>query len=275
MKGIIVITGMHRSGTSLIANWLFESGLDLGKRLIGATPSNIYGHFEDVDFVEFHEALLKYNNTNMYQGLGHELSYSDDHMQKAKRLVKERSSRNSFWGWKQPRASLFLDFWLKILPDETYFILPFRDYHDVTNSLFKREYKKIEKKYSGNLIVKKKAEYYKNKKKILNSYLSMWIRHNEEILKLLNYKKHTSLLYFSLNSFIKNNRIIYAYIKNNWQFTNLKDVNFENIYDKNILVNSNSKFQFDIDLKKKADKILCNLLRAEMDSLDTINSIEK
>ena len=52
----IVITGMHRSGTSLTASLLQSAGLNLGDRLMEATATGnpLKGYFEDLDFVEFH-----------------------------------------------------------------------------------------------------------------------------------------------------------------------------------------------------------------------------
>ena len=111
----LLMIGMHRSGTSLFASWIKECGLDIGANLIGATPSNKKGHFEDLDIVEFHEKLLKFNDTNLYEGIGEELKYNEYHIAKAKSLVKLRNELSNQWGWKQPRASLFLNLWEFIL----------------------------------------------------------------------------------------------------------------------------------------------------------------
>lgn len=53
---------MHRSGTSFIANWLHEYGLNLGDRLLGSGIGNINGHYEDLDFFELHKEILVSNN---------------------------------------------------------------------------------------------------------------------------------------------------------------------------------------------------------------------
>jgi hypothetical protein len=54
----IIITGMHRSGTSLVARFVHHSGVDLGDRFVGAKPSNPYGHYEDVEILEFQRSIL-------------------------------------------------------------------------------------------------------------------------------------------------------------------------------------------------------------------------
>ncbi|HUU33183.1 MAG TPA: hypothetical protein VMW48_03915, partial [Vicinamibacterales bacterium] len=55
----LIVLGMHRSGTSLAASLLADAGLDVGTRLLGANASNPRGHFEDEDFVELQQAVLR------------------------------------------------------------------------------------------------------------------------------------------------------------------------------------------------------------------------
>ena len=49
---------MHRSGTSLITQWLYRCGLFVGERLFPPGPGNLDGHFEDMDFLELHVKFL-------------------------------------------------------------------------------------------------------------------------------------------------------------------------------------------------------------------------
>src|SRR5689334_5261895 len=55
----LCITGMGRSGTSLFSSVLRSAGLDIGRRLLGAGAGNVRGHFEDLDFYEFHMGVLE------------------------------------------------------------------------------------------------------------------------------------------------------------------------------------------------------------------------
>ena len=43
----IVVAGMHRSGTSLVAGYLQSLGVDMGARLLAADHANPRGYFED------------------------------------------------------------------------------------------------------------------------------------------------------------------------------------------------------------------------------------
>ena len=57
-----IITGMHRSGTSLVARFLHLSGVDMGKEWIDPNEDNPLGYFEDADFVSLHQRILARNN---------------------------------------------------------------------------------------------------------------------------------------------------------------------------------------------------------------------
>ncbi len=50
-----IITGMHRSGTSFLANLVFEAGGDFGPRekMLEADSFNAAGYFENTDFLVF------------------------------------------------------------------------------------------------------------------------------------------------------------------------------------------------------------------------------
>ena len=55
---VLIITGMHRSATSLTAMLLRSDGVNIGERLMPPTPENREGYFEDLDFVELHMRAL-------------------------------------------------------------------------------------------------------------------------------------------------------------------------------------------------------------------------
>ena len=56
---VLSITGMHRSGTSLVASWLNLCGLILDQgRVIPPLIGNKKGFFEDLDFVLLQEKSI-------------------------------------------------------------------------------------------------------------------------------------------------------------------------------------------------------------------------
>ena len=62
----VIVTGMHRSGTSLLASAMQQAGVAIGDRLLAADESNVRGHFEDLDFFELHEGILADNGLTWY-----------------------------------------------------------------------------------------------------------------------------------------------------------------------------------------------------------------
>lgn len=133
----IVITGMHRSGTSLIASAFELAGVSIGDRLIGRNESNPRGHFEDVEFQQFHEDVLRGAHTDHLAvtrvGV---LEMTPQDVERARALVERRGGR-PLWGWKDPRTCLFLDFWHSLLPAPRY-VFVYRHPLEVVLSLLRR-----------------------------------------------------------------------------------------------------------------------------------------
>lgn len=126
----LVLCGMHRSGTSLFGQYLMASGVDLGETLIGPLPSNPYGHFEDLAFVELHERVLERGDLNP--------QFTAADRADAAQLVDLRRTAGRPWGWKDPRASFFLAEWAALIP-EAHFLLLFRDPLLVVDSMCRRK----------------------------------------------------------------------------------------------------------------------------------------
>lgn len=60
----VIILGMHRSGTSMVAGVLSRVGINMGKVMLGKTPSNPLGHFEDEDFYNLNRKILEFAGGN-------------------------------------------------------------------------------------------------------------------------------------------------------------------------------------------------------------------
>lgn len=114
----LIITGMHRSGTSLLARFVHHSGIDLGDRFVGARPSNPYGHYEDVEILDFQQSiLLREFGHSMWVPGPPPVTAAD--WSRAEDLVRARQHK-PHWGWKEPRTSLFLPLWNDLLPRASY-----------------------------------------------------------------------------------------------------------------------------------------------------------
>ncbi len=140
----IVILGMHKTGTSLIAGILKILGVDMGKDLLESNWSNPLGHFEDKRFVQLNDKILKeaggsWDNPPTREKI---LSLMPKFSDEIKKLINEREGK--IWGWKDPRTSLTVGLYLPYLKNP-YFIICHRDSMAVAKSLQKRDNMDIEK----------------------------------------------------------------------------------------------------------------------------------
>ena len=163
---VVVITGMHRSGTSLTTSLLQSSGVFIGDRLMAGGTGNTRGHFEDWDFVDLHRASLTAQSVNREGWTTQtDFTFSGKYLSRAKSLLAARS-QHPIWGWKDPRSTLFLDSWQSLIP-QVKFIFVYRSPWNVVDSLYRR----------GDLIFKTKPEIA----------IQTWISYNRKILNFCNY----------------------------------------------------------------------------------------
>jgi hypothetical protein len=143
----VIITGMHRSATSLLASMFHRAGLHLGDRLLMPSRANRPGYFEDRDFIDLHEAFLKHLGTTMYLPTPPRGILGPEHRERAESLLADRRHRPA-WGWKDPRTCLFLDFWHQLAPDAR-FVFVVRRPAEVADSLRRRGDAEVHLQYRG------------------------------------------------------------------------------------------------------------------------------
>ena len=137
-NGPIIVAGMHRSGTSLTAAVLQQAGLFIGHKLESGNASNPIGHFEDIEILTLHQEILASQGIAT-QGWTTQASIEvpQEFLPQINQLIQARAALDQVWGWKEPRTTLFLEFWERLLPDAK-FIFPYRKPWEVIDSLFRR-----------------------------------------------------------------------------------------------------------------------------------------
>lgn len=152
----IIIIGMHRSGTSMLFKMLKDLGLFIGIDL----DDNLEARF----FVNRNEKILNICNAtwdnpepldnliNNYHVRRKITNYLHDDIRSfsilsflgPKKFFKYKSllKLDFKWGWKDPRNTFLLPFWLDIFP-KAKFIHIYRNGIDVANSLAYRELQRI------------------------------------------------------------------------------------------------------------------------------------
>ncbi|MBS1501963.1 MAG: sulfotransferase [Bacteroidetes bacterium] len=239
---VLIILGMHRSGTSLVTNWLYHCGLQVGENLLGKNAGNEEGHFEDTEFLKLHEEILAANNlpdTGLFADKNIEISA----YQKAKirAVIDVKNELFEQWGWKEPRTCLFLDTYKSLIPQAHYLVIV-RDYRPVVNSLLKRDFRTIEEQYlSRNFLQRliwrsfkrdvRRKEFYRLKAEY---YLKVWIDYNERIINFLKEIAPEQYLVVSYAALEKNDKKPFLFLAERWRF-NLRYIPFLDVYKENLI----------------------------------------
>jgi len=112
----VILTGMPRSGISVVAEALFEAGLFLGDRLDLGSSRLIAGLFGDKDVARFHGSLLEDRGMTWASGAPGPVIAGEQH-RRGVRLLESKYKDRRVWGWKDPATVLFLDYWNEVLPE--------------------------------------------------------------------------------------------------------------------------------------------------------------
>ena len=148
---LILVVGMHRSGTSLLGNLLHSAGVSLPGPLIAGDQNNPEGYFERADITYLQEELLIALDRWWPSATGMEPLPGDwlcrsvtqryrSHL--AALLATEQKRQQSAWAIKDPRTSLLLPLWRPLcsaLGISLRVVLALRDPHEVVASLCQRD----------------------------------------------------------------------------------------------------------------------------------------
>jgi len=104
---VVVILGVHRSGTSMVANILHHCGVNMGRVFREPDEYNKYGYYEDLDFRALNKWII-----NLAGGTWYNPPTAEAIKRSAERIpyiisaLIAHKQRVSLWGWKDPRTVL-------------------------------------------------------------------------------------------------------------------------------------------------------------------------
>lgn len=260
---ILVIAGMHRSGTSLITQWLYRCGLQVGDELMGEGVGNKEGHFEDMDFVRLHEKLLQQHQ--LHQSglwLGTPPALTPQQQQLIAALVAEKNSRHQVWAWKDPRTCLFLPAYRSVLPN-AYYLIIVRNYRQVVNSLLSRAHKDVAEQYAQKSRWKRllwKLVESGNRRRLIHrkhaqDFLKACVIYNEALLEHVSRIPVSQRLVVDYAMLGKNDSVVFTHLKQAWQIP-LQYRPFNDIFKAGLMtpVNSFEKYIRDGRLLQRAEE---------------------
>ncbi|MDD5109696.1 MAG: sulfotransferase [Patescibacteria group bacterium] len=132
----VVVLGMHRSGTSLVAGILSRMEVDMGKKLLPKDRFNLRGYYEDTEFLRLNQKILKHCNGDWDNPPQPEtIRACTAFTSEIQSLIQNRHGR---WGWKDPRTALTLELFLPYLAD-LQVVVCWRNPYDIAKSLQERD----------------------------------------------------------------------------------------------------------------------------------------
>src|SRR4249920_2594286 len=114
---LIVVLGMHRSGTSAVARGLQVFGVELGDRLIGPIPgNNDRGFWEDIELNRLDNEILGALGSDWHflsplNAAQVETLRKAGFFVRAAELMRAKVGKHPLYGIKDPRLAKLLPFW--------------------------------------------------------------------------------------------------------------------------------------------------------------------
>jgi hypothetical protein len=146
MRNVILVLGMHRSGTSAAAGFLVKLGGAQPKTLMSSDAGNERGYFESQALMTFHDDLLasagsSWTDWRQFNPAWYQSPTSAAFRKRAKQLFKEEFDGEPLVVLKDPRVCRFLPFWLEVLAGikaRARVVIPVRSPLEVAFSMRKR-----------------------------------------------------------------------------------------------------------------------------------------
>jgi len=153
---LVIILGMHRSGTSAITRTLPVMGVELGDRLIPSIEgNNAKGFWEDIDLNDFDNEILEalgsqWSNLSVLTPFDLATLRSQGYFLRAVELLRKKVGASRHFGFKDPRMAKLLPFWREVFAHcqfDVSYILAVRHPLSVARSLNKRDSLEPEQSY--------------------------------------------------------------------------------------------------------------------------------
>jgi tetratricopeptide (TPR) repeat protein len=244
---VLLVTGFHRSVTSVTANYLLNAGLDMGSDLMEANISNAKGHFEDWDAVRLHDQFLVNSGTSWQFHDECKLRTNIDQLQQ---YIQQRNGNNKHWGVKDPRACLFLNEWHKASKEQGRYLFIVRHWSSCIESLLHRHSRDLSHQLTRVNVNNVGLQLW------LKPELAaqMWLSYNKRILAFA--KAHPDKILLTSQRALFEDAPILASLNKQFGFT--------------LNTNAESPFQPDLLRDQASDRVIGLLSESLKSSLDSL-----
>ncbi len=193
-KKIVVVLGMHRSGTSALTRGLQVLGATLGDNLMPPVQeNNEKGFWEDLDIYRLNELLLKKAGSAWhYMGPLEIAGFTSDtyaaERRDASKLLAEKLAITDVFAFKDPRTAILLPFWQAVFDDigaNVCYVIAIRNPLEIATSLQRRDGIDLTKglmlwaKYTFNAV-----QYTNDMKRIFVSFENLLENPSRELTRI-------------------------------------------------------------------------------------------
>lgn len=198
-RPIVVVLGMHRSGTSLLSHALHLIGVDMADETDRVSHKNPDGFWERPTLNQIQDEILDFIGSPIGSA-SHAAPFQDDWLkcagilalkQRLKDYLKYELLRSSaVWGFKDPRTCRLLPLWKEIFSElnlSPYYVIAVRSPGEAAASIANKNTRRAISPLQGEL---------------------MWLVYNYDILRYVQNEPHTIIEYanwFSYGSSIAEN----------------------------------------------------------------------
>jgi hypothetical protein len=132
----VILVGMHRSGTTLLARLLAQMGVDMGADDANSTCES--AALRELNIATLRRARASWFAPSGVRRLLDDPSARIREIDRLRRALERHTFPTSPWGWKDPRTTLTLPLWTAVFP-QARVVAVVRNGVDVADSLTRRE----------------------------------------------------------------------------------------------------------------------------------------
>ena len=253
----VVIVGYHRSGTSLLTQYLHKAGLFVGDDLMVGSRFNKYGYYEDMEFYEINQGIFQRNSLDWPAFDGSLTSPDKSEISAAKTLSSKRDRQHSVWGFKDPRVCLLLPFWKQVLSNPR-FLIVLRNPYNCMDSVKRRSTLRMAKIKAGVFKGRRKPNYgidqllVSDDNYLARSWLNYMTKVNDFVKSCPN-----DCLVIALNKDIFNLNL--PNVINQRFGTELNEISLSETFDKEVFKFKPVELNIDQDLREAVDRVYASL----------------
>jgi len=146
-NGVILVLGMHRSGTSALAGCIAKLGVQTPSQLMPPTPDNPKGYWETFELMHIHDRLLEsadleWSDVSPFPQTWYQTDSAHLFKTEIQAFLSTQINQNQLFLIKDPRICRIPGFWFEMLEannTKTHTVFSLRNPLEVAESLFARD----------------------------------------------------------------------------------------------------------------------------------------